>query len=100
MEDGLCAVPGVAGVVRLVATSGMATCVASNGSPDAIEQRLKLTGLYDRFEGRLFSATTMARGKPHPDVFLHAAEAMGFSPSECVVIEDSDTGARPVWQPG
>ena len=69
-------------------------CVGSNGSPDAIEQRLKLTGLYPWFEGRLFSAATMARGKPYPDVFLHAAETMGFSPSDCVVIEDSDAGVQ------
>ena len=46
VEEGLRAVPGVADVVRLVSASGMATCVASNGSPDAVEQRLKLTGLY------------------------------------------------------
>jgi beta-phosphoglucomutase-like phosphatase (HAD superfamily) len=72
----------------------MAVCVGSNGSPDAIAQRLRLTGLYSWFEGRLFSAAVMARGKPYPDVFLHAAEAMGFSPSECVVVEDSNSGVQ------
>ena len=94
VEEGLRAVPGVADAVRSVAASGLATCVGSNGSPDAIEQRLKLTGLYPWFEGRLFSAATMARGKPYPDVFLHATETMGFSPSDCVVIEDSDAGVQ------
>ena len=94
VEDGLRAVPGVAEVVHLVAASELASCVASNGSPDAIEQRLKLTGLYPWFEGRLFSAAMVARGKPYPDVFLHAAETMGFSPEQCVVIEDSDAGIQ------
>ena len=94
VEDGLRAIPGVADAVRSVAASGMAVCVGSNGSPDAIAQRLRLTGLYPWFEGRLFSAAVMARGKPHPDVFLHAAETMGFSPSECVVIEDSAAGVQ------
>ena len=94
VEDGLRAIPGVADAVRAVTASGMATCVGSNGSPEAIEQRLRLTGLYDWFEGRLFSAAMVARGKPHPDVFLHAAETMGFSSSDCVVIKDSDTGVQ------
>ncbi len=94
VEDGLRAVLGVAEVVRLVTASELASCVASNGSPAAIEQRLKLTGLYPWFEGRLFSASMVARGKPHPDVFLHAAESMGFSPKQCVVVEDSDAGIQ------
>ena len=94
LEEGLRAVPGVADVVRLVSASGVATCVASNGSPEAIEQRLKLTGLYPLFAGRLFSAAEVARSKPYPDVFLHAAETLGFPPSECVVIEDSEPGIQ------
>ena len=94
VEEGLRAVPGVADVVRLAAASGMATCVASNGSPDAVEQRLKLTGLYPLFAGRLFSAAEVARSKPYPDLFLHAAETLGFPPSECVVIEDSEPGVQ------
>ena len=93
-EDGLPAIPGVADAVRAVAASGTAICVGSNGSPDAIAQRLRLTGLYHWFEGQMFSAAMVERGKPHPDVFLHAAETMGFSPPECVVIEDSDTGVQ------
>ena len=94
VEEGLRAVPGIANVVRLVVASGMGTCVASNGSPDAIAQRLKLTGLYPWFEGRLFSASTVARGKPYPDLFLHAAETLGYPPSDCVVVEDSVPGVR------
>ena len=94
MERELQAVPGVADAVRSVVASGMEVCVASNGSPEAIVQRLKLTGLYDWFAGRLFSSTHLARPKPHPDVFLHAAETMGFAPPDCVVIEDSDPGVE------
>ena len=94
VEDGLLAISGVADAVRAVAGAGITVCVGSNGSPDAVEQRLRLTGLYDWFEGRLFSAAMVARGKPHPDVFLYAAETMGFPPSECVVVEDSDAGVQ------
>ncbi len=94
MERGLQAVPGADDAVRSVVATGMAVCVGSNGSPDAIAQRLGLTGLYHWFEGRLFSAAMVPHGKPHPDVFLYAAETMGFTPAECVVIEDSDTGVQ------
>lgn len=94
VEDGLLAIPGVADAVRAVAAAGIAICVGSNGSPDAIAQRLRLTGLYPWFEGRLFSAAMVARGKPHPDVFLLAAETMQISPPECVVVEDSDAGVQ------
>ena len=94
VEAGLRAVPGVADAIRAVVASGMATCVASNGPPDAIAQRLRLTGLYPWFEGRLFSASMVARGKPHPDLFLHAAQALGVPPSQCVVVEDSAPGVQ------
>jgi beta-phosphoglucomutase-like phosphatase (HAD superfamily) len=44
------------------------------------------------FDGRVFSASNVARGKPHPDIFLHAAAEMGVSPRDCIVIEDSASG--------
>ena len=42
----------------------------------------------------MFSAMAVPRPKPHPDVFLHAADTMGYPPSECVVIEDSPAGIQ------
>jgi len=42
--------------------------------------------------GRLFSAEAVLCGKPAPDLFLHAAQVMGYAPSFCVVIEDSRAG--------
>lgn len=53
---------------------------------------LELTGLLGSFEGRLFSALHVARGKPAPDVFLHAAAQMGVAPERCAVIEDTPVG--------
>jgi len=44
------------------------------------------------FEGRVFSASNVARGKPHPDIFLHASAEIGVAPRECIVIEDSASG--------
>jgi HAD superfamily hydrolase (TIGR01509 family) len=67
-------------------------CVASSGAHPRIELALKTTGLYDRFAGRIFSADDVARGKPNPDLFLHAAKELGVRPEHCVVIEDSPLG--------
>ena len=94
MIEGLRPVEGAESAVRKVVASGIATCVASNGPPEEIEHRLKLTGLFTWFEGRLFSSYTVPRPKPYPDVFLHAASTMGCPPSECAVIEDSEPGIQ------
>lgn len=89
---GLKAVPGVAKAVDAVRAAGIPTCVASSGAPDKMHLTLGLTGLLERFEGRLFSAKQVARGKPHPDVFLFAAAQMGVAPGQALVIEDSVPG--------
>jgi HAD superfamily hydrolase (TIGR01509 family) len=68
------------------------TCVASSGTPEAIEAKLRLTGLWERFEGRIFSATDVEHGKPAPDLFLLAAAEMGVAPTACAVVEDSPFG--------
>jgi HAD superfamily hydrolase (TIGR01509 family) len=68
------------------------TCVASGGSHDKLRFTLGHTGLYHRFEGRIFSGYEVAEGKPAPDLFLHAAERMGVDPAACAVVEDSRFG--------
>ena len=69
-------------------------CVASNGEPDKMRHSLGLTGLRDYFGDALFSAAQVDRGKPHPDLFLHAAREMGVEPSQAVVVEDSLPGVQ------
>jgi HAD superfamily hydrolase (TIGR01509 family) len=69
-----------------------ASCVASSGDHAKMRTTLGLTGLLERFEGRLFSVTQVAKGKPAPDVFLFAADQMGASPDRVAVVEDTPTG--------
>lgn len=69
-----------------------AYCVASNSGHKRLRHTLRVAGLLDRFDGRIFSSEDVARGKPAPDLFLHAAATFGRDPSECIVIEDSITG--------
>ncbi|MEV6163923.1 HAD family hydrolase [Streptomyces sp. NPDC052052] len=70
------------------------TCVASSGSHEKMRHTLGHTGLHSRFEGRIFSASEVAHGKPAPDLFLHAARRMGVDPAACVVVEDSKYGVQ------
>ena len=67
-------------------------CIASSGDYAKMRATLGATGLLPLFEGRLFSATEVARGKPAPDVFLLAASRMGVEPARTAVIEDSVNG--------
>ncbi|AXG15183.1 HAD family hydrolase [Intrasporangium calvum] len=85
-------VPGVHAAVEAVAAMGLASCVASSGSHAKMRRTLGRTGLWDHFAGRIFSASEVARGKPAPDLFLHAAARMGVPPSRCAVVEDSRFG--------
>ncbi|MEE1943406.1 HAD family hydrolase [Streptomyces sp. TRM 70361] len=88
-------VPGAAEVLSTLETEGVPYCVASSGSHERIRVALRKTGLYERFgEKRIFSSQDVGRGKPAPDLFLHAAEVMGVPPVRCAVVEDSPLGVR------
>lgn len=87
--DSLVAVTGVA---EVVGDLDVPVCVASSGGHERIHRSLALVGLAPRFEGCIFSAEEVARGKPAPDLFVHAAAAMGARPEHCAVIEDSPLG--------
>ncbi|MFD8388107.1 HAD family hydrolase [Streptomyces sp. NPDC059680] len=82
----------VDGLPEALDAIALPTCVASSGSHDKMRHTLGRTGLYDRFAGRIHSATEVAHGKPAPDLFLHAARHMGVDPAACVVVEDSLPG--------
>jgi HAD superfamily hydrolase (TIGR01509 family) len=84
----------VAGVVGALDAIAIPTCVASSGTHEKIRFTLGLTGLYERFAGRIFSVSDVARGKPAPDLFLHAAARMGVPPAQCAVVEDSRYGVE------
>lgn len=82
-------VPGIVGALEEIT---LPTCVASGGSHEKMRLTLGLTGLRERFEGRIFSAEEVSRPKPAPDLFLHAAAEMGAGPEGCTVVEDSPFG--------
>ncbi|AKA04668.1 hydrolase [Streptomyces noursei ZPM] len=88
-------VPGVRTVLEKLAVDGVPYCVGSSGSHERIRVALTKTGLFERFGAeRIFSSQDVGRGKPAPDLFLHAAKEMGVEPGRCAVIEDSPLGVR------
>jgi HAD superfamily hydrolase (TIGR01509 family) len=84
----------VEGIVDALDQITTPSCVASSGSHAKMRFTLGLTGLYERFEGRIFSASEVAHGKPAPDLFLHAAARLGIEPADCAVVEDSQYGVE------
>jgi HAD superfamily hydrolase (TIGR01509 family) len=89
----LAPVAGAQRAVERVRQAGLDVCVASQGKLEKTKLSLELTGLRHLFPNRtVFSAWTVARGKPHPDLFLHAASQMGTEPAACVVVEDTPSG--------
>lgn len=95
LAAGTALIPGLLTLLDRLDAAGIACAVASNG----LQAKMAVTlgqhpGLMARFGGRVFSAQTLAAPKPAPDVYLHAAAALGQTPASCVAVEDSPTGAR------
>jgi HAD superfamily hydrolase (TIGR01509 family) len=84
----------VDGVVEALDAIATPTCVASSSTHERLRFTLGLTGLLERFDGRIFSAADVANGKPAPDLFLHAAASLGADPARCAVVEDSRYGVE------
>lgn len=82
------------GVKDMLLTLEFPYCVATSSSPERVARSLSMTGLWDHFEGRIFTASQVSRGKPAPDLFLLAAGASGASVENCIVVEDSKMGIQ------
>ena len=81
--------PGILDVLDRLAVP---YCAATSSSPERARQSLRAAGLAERFGERVYTVSVVARPKPAPDLFLHAAAAMGTDPKDCLVVEDSDLG--------
>jgi HAD superfamily hydrolase (TIGR01509 family) len=82
----------MAGLLSILPLLPQRRCVASSSTPAMLARKLDWAGLAARFDGAVFSTALVARGKPAPDIFLHAAERMGAHPARALVIEDSAPG--------
>ena len=85
-------VADIVDVLEFLREQQWSCCVASSGSHEKMALTLKKTGLQKYFGDRIFSASDVQHGKPAPDLFLHAAQSLGYLPEHCIVIEDSKPG--------
>ena len=94
------AVSGVEKIIKELQERGILFCVASNGGHQKIQHSLVVCGLLKYFSHARFSSEDVFRGKPAPDLFLHAAREMGVAPALTTVIEDSLTGVQAALEAG
>lgn len=87
-------IPGIARVIDDLRAAGIAIAVGSNGPMAKMEITLKKTGLWDKFDGAIYTAHDLDAPKPDPAIYLHAARMAGVDPQDAVVVEDSASGAR------
>jgi HAD superfamily hydrolase (TIGR01509 family) len=90
----------VTGIEAVLQNLSLPYCVASSGSHSKMQKTLGLTGLLEYFADRIFSAEDVSRGKPAPDLFLHAASSMQVKPETCLVVEDSAPGVMAAQNAG
>ncbi|MET9604601.1 HAD family hydrolase [Streptomyces sp. NPDC006512] len=94
-ERDLRPVPGITEVLAELSAQGVPYCLASSGTHERIRVGHRSAGLGEWFEEEwIFSSEDVGRGKPAPDLFLHAADMMGVPPARCVVVEDSRLGVE------
>lgn len=89
LENELQPMPGARALLQALHDKGVPFCLASNGPMEKIHLCLSVTGLQPLFGDRVFSAYTVGKQKPEPDLFLHAASTLNADPARCLVVEDS-----------
>ncbi|WP_347312364.1 HAD family hydrolase [Defluviimonas sp. SAOS-178_SWC] len=95
LAEGTPLIPGVPALLDALDGAGIPYAVGSNGPHAKMAVTLgQHPEIHARFVGRIFSRHDVDRPKPAPDLYLHAAKALGAAPESCVVVEDSPTGAR------
>jgi len=91
-KNGVPPIPGIFDALDALEAARVPYCVASSGEMEKMDITLASSGLMPRVAGRIYNSAMVARGKPAPDLFLHAAKSMGAQPADCVVVEDSVAG--------
>lgn len=91
LAQGVALFPGIWELLDQIACAGIAVAIASNGPMAKMEITLRPSGLWDRFEGRIYSGHDF-KPKPAPDMLLHACKVAGVTPAQALMIDDSAAG--------
>lgn len=92
-KNGLAIKPGAIALLDFLTKNNYKRAVASSSNCSVIQHHLKLTGLADYFEA-IIGGDMVTHSKPHPSIFVTAANTVGLAPSQCLAIEDSFNGVR------
>jgi HAD superfamily hydrolase (TIGR01509 family) len=93
LAKGVPLIPGILTVLDRLDSAGIPYAMGSNGPVAKMAVTLGQHGLVARFRGHVYSGQALGAPKPAPDVYLHASRALGVDPADCVVVEDSPSGA-------
>jgi HAD superfamily hydrolase (TIGR01509 family) len=93
LQEQVAAIPNaITAVAQIHAAYGGRIACGSGADLPKVMLQMRKVGLFSYFEGRMFSGHDQPRSKPHPDVYLAAAAALGVAPGRCAVVEDTVTG--------
>ena len=84
---------GVAELLEYLKNKRVPMAVASSTHVDATRQHLEASRILGYFQA-VVGGDMVVNGKPHPDIFLKAAQLLGIAPADCIVVEDSPAGIR------
>lgn len=94
LREGLAEVQGAVEFVRSL-PPGLPRAVASSSSSHWVRTHLEHLGIAGEFGGHIYSGREhVDRGKPAPDLYLHSADRLAVPIHRCVVVEDSEVGAK------
>jgi HAD superfamily hydrolase (TIGR01509 family) len=90
----------ITGIAEVLDQLSGLRCVASSSQLERVILSLEVTGLLDKLEPHIFSATMVDEGKPAPDLFIYAASQLGVDNNACIVVEDSPAGIEAAKRAG
>jgi beta-phosphoglucomutase-like phosphatase (HAD superfamily) len=93
LAAGIALKAGAAEILDFLEEAGLPRAIATSSSLESVRNSLGPHGVVDRFHA-LITRDVQTRGKPHPEPFLLAAEALGVAPEDCLALEDSHNGVR------
>ena len=101
IEDGLDnKLKAISGAQQVIERIKIPKAVVSNSRLVRVIHSLKVAGLENIFEKNLFAAEMVEKPKPDPAVYLYAAQQLKVEPANCLVIEDSVSGATAASKAG
>ena len=93
LAAGIALKSGAVEILDHLDAAGLPRAIATSSSRESVERSLGPHSLVARFDA-LITRDVQTRGKPHPEPYLKAAEALGMDPKDCLALEDSHNGVR------